>query len=84
LVERNPIAEKEGVAGYETYLNYNGVPFRLIPRAASEIKGKAKFQILSVNEAEYRKNPCRRLVSKHGEQWQLARNGEHLVELLTY
>ena len=84
LVVRNPVAEKEGVAGYETYLNCNGVPFRFIPRAASEIKGKAKFQILSVNEAEYRKNPCRRLVTKHGERWELARNGINLLELLAY
>jgi len=72
------------VAGYETSRNYIRIPFRLQPRAASEIQGKAKFQLLSVNEAEYRKNPCRRLIMKRGEQWQLARNGEHLLELLTF
>jgi len=48
----NPLAEKEGVAGYEISLNYNGVPCRLIPRAASEMKNKSRFQLLSVNEAE--------------------------------
>ena len=84
LIERNLLAEKEGVAGYEISLNYNGVPYRLIPRAASEIKAKARFQLLSVNEAEYRKNPCRRLVSKRGDHWALARNGQNLLELLTY
>jgi len=84
LIERNSLAEKEGVAGYEISLNYNGVPYRLIPRAASEIKNKARFQLLSVNEAEYRKNPCRRLVMKHGDRWTLARNGNNLLELLTY
>ena len=57
LVRPNPRAEKEGVAGYEIALNFNGVAFELIPRAASEIKGKAKFQLLSVNEPEYHKNP---------------------------
>ena len=57
LVRPNPRAEKEGVAGYELALNFNGVAFELIPRAASEIKGKARFQLLSVNEAEYQKNP---------------------------
>jgi len=84
LIERNPLAEKEGVAGYEISLNYNGVPFRLIPRAASEIKSKARFQLRSVNEAEYGKNPCRRLVIKRGGPWGLARNGNNLLELLTY
>ena len=34
LIERNLLAEKEGVAGHEIFLNYNGVPCRLIPRAA--------------------------------------------------
>jgi hypothetical protein len=84
LIERNPLAEKEGVDGYEISLNYNGVPCRLIPRAASEIKTKAKFQLLAVNEAEYHKNPCRRLVTQRGNRWALARNGTHLLELLTY
>jgi peptidoglycan LD-endopeptidase LytH len=84
LLEPDSLAEREGVAGYEVSLNYNGVPFRLVPRAASEIQGKAKFQLLSVDEAEYRKNPCRRLIRKRGEQWQLARNGEQLLELLTF
>jgi len=84
LIERNLLAEKEGVAGYEISLNYNGVPYRLMPLAASEIKCKAKFQLLSVNDAEYRKHPCRRLVSRKGDRWMLARNGTHLLELLTY
>jgi len=84
LVGSNPKAKKEGIAGYEMALNFNGVPFELIPRAASEIKGKAKFQLLSVNEAEYHKNPGRRLVSEHGGRWDLARNGSELLELLTY
>ncbi|HVY71295.1 MAG TPA: M23 family metallopeptidase, partial [Verrucomicrobiae bacterium] len=38
LVQRNPVAEREGIAGYEVSLNFNGVPFNLIPRAASEMK----------------------------------------------
>ena len=84
LIDRSPLAEKEGVAGYEISLNYNGVPYRLIPRAASEIRDKAKFQLLSVNEAEYRRNPCRRLVIQHAGRWTLAPNGNNLLELLTY
>ena len=84
LVRPNPRAEKEGIAGYEIALNFNGVAFELIPRATSEIKGKAKFQLLSVNEAEYNKNPARRLVAKRGGRWELASHGLNLLELLTY
>jgi len=84
LVRPNPVAQREGVAGYEIALNYNGVAFELIPRAASEIKGKTKYQLLSVNEAEYRKNPCRRLVIQRGSRWELATRGVNLLDLLTY
>ena len=84
LTRPNPRAEKEGIAGYEIALNYNGVAFELIPRAASEIKGQARFQLLSVNEAEYQKNPGRRLITKRGSRWELATRGLNLLELLTY
>ena len=40
LVLRNPVAEKEGVAGYEVALDFNGVsPSSSLPRAASEGQG---------------------------------------------
>ena len=84
LVQPNPAAEREGVAGYEIALNYNGVPFRLIPRSASEIKGKARFQLVSVNESEYQSHPCRHLVVRRNGRWELAQNGRNLLELLTY
>jgi peptidoglycan LD-endopeptidase LytH len=84
LVRPGARAETEGVAGYEVALNFNGVAFELIPRAASEMKGKAKFQLLSVNEAEYHKNPARRLVAKKGARWELTNHGLNLLELLTY
>jgi murein DD-endopeptidase MepM/ murein hydrolase activator NlpD len=84
LVLRNPVAEKEGVAGYEIALNYNGVAFALMPRAESEIKSRAKFQLLSVNEAVERANPCRKLVVQVGGRWQLANEGIRELELLTY
>jgi murein DD-endopeptidase MepM/ murein hydrolase activator NlpD len=84
LVLKNPIADKKGVAGYEIALNYNGVGFALLPRAASEIKGGAKFQLLSVNEAVQQANPCRRLVVKRGGHWQLTDKGVRELELLTY
>ena len=84
LVRSNPKAEKEGVAGYEIAVNFNALPFELIPRAASEIQGKAKFQLLSVNEAEQKRNPCRRLVTKRGARWELTSHGLNALELLTY
>jgi murein DD-endopeptidase MepM/ murein hydrolase activator NlpD len=84
LVLKNPVAQKEGVAGYEIAFNYNGVAFALLPRAASEIKGNAKFQLLSVNEAVQIANPCRKLVVKRGSHWELTDKGVREMELLTY
>jgi murein DD-endopeptidase MepM/ murein hydrolase activator NlpD len=84
LVRANPLAEREGVAGYEVALNFNGFPFELIPRAAAEINGKGKLQLLSVNPAEYQKNPCRHLVSQKGNRWDMTPHGVRLLELLTY
>ena len=84
LVRSNPRAEKEGIAGYEIAVNYNGVPFEFIPRAASELKAKGNYQLISVNEAEHQKNPCRRLVTKVGNRWELGGHGVELLDLLTY
>jgi len=84
LLIRNPVAEKEGVAGYEIALTYNGLPFALMPRAESEIKSTARIQLLSVNEPEEKANPCRKLVIKRGSRWELANEGQRLVELLIY
>jgi len=83
LVKRNPVAEKEGIAGYEIALDFNGVAIELIPRAASEIKSKTKFSLLSVNEAEQKKNPARRFVVKKGARWELTSHGLGFLELLT-
>jgi murein DD-endopeptidase MepM/ murein hydrolase activator NlpD len=84
LVLQNPIAQKEGIAGYEIALNDNGLAFALWPRAESEIQGKARIHLVSVNETEARANPCRHLVVKRGRHWQLANEGLRTVELLIY
>jgi len=84
LVLPNPVAQREGVAGYEIALNYNGVAFALMPRAASEIHGSGRFQLLSVNEKEENANPCRHLVVRHSGRWQLTDTGTREMELLTY
>jgi len=83
LVLKNPVADKEGIAGYEMSLNLNGVPFALLPRAASEIKGAAKFQLVSVNVPVEEANPCRRLVVQRGGRWQLSDKGLELLDMLT-
>jgi len=84
LLRRNAIAEKEGVAGYEIALNFNGVPFQITPRRASKIKAAGRYQLLAVNEAEQKKNPCRKLVAKKGEQWELTAHGIQLLDQLTF
>ena len=84
LILPNPTAQKEGVAGYEIALNYNGVAFTLMPRAASEIKSQARFQLLSVNATEEKANSCRHLVIQRRGRWELTDKGLHELELLTY
>jgi murein DD-endopeptidase MepM/ murein hydrolase activator NlpD len=83
LVKPGALPKGEPVAGYEIALDFNGLPFELIPRGAAEIKGAAKYRLLSVNEAEYAKNPCRRLCAREGGHWELANNGLNLLEMLT-
>ncbi len=83
LLRSNPVAEKEGVAGYELTLDCNAVPIALTPRAASEIKSKQKYQVLSVNAAEEEKNSCRKLVVRRGRSWELSNTGTVFLNLLT-
>lgn len=83
LVRPNPVAQKEGIAGYEISFDYNAVPIRLTPRAASEIKSKQKYQLLSVNAAEQVKHPCRKFISRRGTGWQLTDSGIRFLDLLT-
>jgi peptidoglycan LD-endopeptidase LytH len=83
LVKRSAASAKEGIAGYEMAIDFNGLPFECIARGPSEIKGAARFQLISVNEAEYARNPCRKLVRRDGNHWQLAGNGLNLLDLLT-
>jgi murein DD-endopeptidase MepM/ murein hydrolase activator NlpD len=84
LVKPNPVAQAEGIAGYEMVMNFNGLPFELIPRAASEIKTKSKFMLLSVNEEERQKHPCRKLVVQKRGRWELTATGQRLIDLLTF
>ena len=83
LVRANPVVQKEGVAGYEIVLDYNAVPFQITPRAASEMKAKQRYQLLSVNAVEVEKNPARHFVSRRGSQWELTSRGITFLDLLT-
>ena len=84
LVETNALAATANPVGYELHLNASGIPIRLIPRTADEMPGTARRRLLSVNEAEYRRSPCRKLVVQREGRWQLATAGHNLLELLTY
>jgi len=85
LIRRNPVVDKEGIAGYEIALNYAGLAYELIPRSASEIKPSGpKYQLLRVNESEVSKNPARHLVARQGGHWVLTTHGRRLLDLLTY
>jgi hypothetical protein len=83
LVKRGGLRPGEKAAGYEIALDYNGLPFELTARGAAQCKGPGKYRLLSVNEAEYAKNPARRLVKRQGSQWVLGNNGLSLLDLLT-
>jgi peptidoglycan LD-endopeptidase LytH len=83
LVRQDAPAKGGPVTGYEIALDFNGLPFELIARRDAPGKDAAKYQLLSVNEAEYAKNPCRRLVTRRGSRWELAGNGLSLLDLLT-
>lgn len=82
LVQPAPSA-MAAVAGYELKLNFMGIPIACIPRAASEIAGKAPVQLLAVNPAEHQNNPCRRLVTQRNGRWELTQRGLDLISLLT-
>lgn len=84
FLRSNAVTQAQGVAGYEIALNFAGLPYELTPRAASEIKGKAAVQLLSVNEPEYSRNPCRRLIVRRGARWELTARGHNLISLLTF
>ena len=83
LVRPNPLAQKEGVAGWEIALDFNAVPIQLTPRAASELKSRQRYKLFSVNAAEEEKNPCRKLVARRGNTWELTSHAITFLDLLT-
>ncbi|HTD65504.1 MAG TPA: M23 family metallopeptidase [Candidatus Limnocylindria bacterium] len=83
LIRPNPLAQKEGTVAWEIAFDFNGVPIQLTPRAANEFKWTQKFKLLSVNAAEQAKNPCRKLVMRRGNNWELTNQAMAFLDLLT-
>lgn len=86
LVLVNQTGEKEGIVAWDVYFNYNGVPYRIIPRSASEIKGKitGTYTLLHVNEAEQTKNPARNFLTKSNGKWKISNKFIIYLDQLTY
>lgn len=82
LIRRNPTAEREGIVGYDVSFNFNGLPFRLVPKARSELNAPLATRLLTVDESIYRDHPCRKLVFKRGQSWTLTARGDELISLL--
>ena len=84
LVEPDPQTPPAQIAGYELSLNSVGLPFRIVPRTAAGLKGAARFRVVAVNAEERAAHPCRRLVRSRTGGWELDRDGEQLLDLLTF
>ncbi|MCX7867259.1 MAG: M23 family metallopeptidase [Limisphaera sp.] len=72
------------VAGYDVTFNFSGLPFRLVPRSAAELRPGGKYVLLQVNEAEVNRCRCQALVTRQGNRWALSPRGLGLLDLLTY
>lgn len=79
-----PTTASDSPVGYELVMNFNGLPFQILPRTAKEIPKGPKYQLLRVNAEEYRKNPCRKLVRAQGNRWELTDAGIRWLDLLTF
>jgi hypothetical protein len=85
LVQPNPQLGTNATAGYEIACNFNGIPISLIPQPASAFGNtKSPVRLLSVNEPEYQRNHCRKLVIRRSGRWELTGTGSHLVDLLVF
>jgi hypothetical protein len=81
----NKVALEEGIVAWDVRFDYNGAPFVVIPRAASEISNsKGKYTLLAVNEEEQRINPGRHFLKKTGAQWQMTSKFISYLDQITY
>lgn len=81
----NKVALEEGIAAWDVRFDYSGLPFVLIPRAASEISEvKGKYHLLAVNEEEQAKNPGRHFLKKERGRWQMTDKFIQYLDQITY
>ena len=83
-MEARPEVAPDDVAGYEIVFSYVGTPMKLVPKTGDELASKSRVHLVSVNEPVQAEHPCRRLVTKRNGRWELANNGQSLVDLLIY
>ena len=84
LVRRNPIAEREGIDGYEIVFDFAGVPCQLVPRSKTEVQFSSGPTLFSVDSVYARQRKCRKLIQQAGGKWQLTRSGRQMIDILTY
>jgi len=89
LVLPNPRLGTNAIAGYEIACNFNGIPIALTPRSAAEFPTKTfptktRIKLFSVNDAEYQRDHCRKLVTRRTGHWELSQTGTHLIDLLIF
>jgi peptidoglycan LD-endopeptidase LytH len=72
------------IAGYELHFDYTGIPVRAYPRTESQLQSAQRYSLVAVNEDVYRRNPCRRIVVRKGNRFELGTAGLRLLDLLTY
>lgn len=83
-VRVNPAADRDGTAGWELALGFNGVPLHATPRSRSELHGLDRLQLVSVSSGVAEAHPCGKLVVRRGQAWSLTDKGTRLLEVLAY
>jgi peptidoglycan LD-endopeptidase LytH len=83
-VRPNPKAERDGIAGWELALGFNGVPLHATPRSRQELEGPRRNALLTVNPVVAAAHPCGKIVVRRGQSWELTNKGSQLLELLAY
>lgn len=81
LVETSAAAARDGVAGYEIAITFNGAPIRAVGRSAQELPPGSET-LLAVNPAVAGQHACCGLLARRGTGWALTSRGSELMELL--
>lgn len=82
LVQADPNLPARAVGGFEVSFNYNGVPYKVVPRSKDALGQGGRVEVIEVDEGERAKHPCRGLVRKEGSGWSLTPAGAALIDLL--